>query len=240
MRLKNLHIKGYKNIADLPLDFTTKDGITLIIGNNGCGKSNIIEAISSIFAGLYENRVHKPDFDYSIVYELNGNNIDISLTGDQYKILVNGIEMSKTDLQNKRKEYLPENVIACYSGESLRLFDNYYRPYYERYIDAIKSADMIPALPMLYVNKYNIKIALLTLFFCDWTVYTDIADFCTNLLDIKKIKSVSFVNNKINIASWKEKNAIIQALKILYAVDDVDAIPKIITFNSMADLRERL
>lgn len=64
MRLKSLHIKGYKNIDDLSLDFTTKDGITLIIGNNGCGKSNIIEAISSIFAGLYENRVHKPDFDY--------------------------------------------------------------------------------------------------------------------------------------------------------------------------------
>ena len=89
MRLKNLHIKGYKNIDDLSLDFTHKDGITLIIGNNGCGKSNIIEAVSSIFAGLYENRVHKPDFDYSIVYELDGNNIEISLTGDIYKILVN-------------------------------------------------------------------------------------------------------------------------------------------------------
>ena len=29
MRLKSLHIKSYKNIDDLSLDFTTKDGITL-------------------------------------------------------------------------------------------------------------------------------------------------------------------------------------------------------------------
>ena len=240
MRLKKIHIIGYKNIADLPLDFTTKDGITLIIGNNGCGKSNIIEAISSIFAGLYENRVHKPDFDYSISYELNGNVIDISLSGDQYTILVNGEEMSKTDFQRKGKEYLPENVIACYSGESLRLFDNYYRPYYERYIDAIRTADKISALPMMYVNKYNIKIALLTLFFCDWTVYTDIANFCTNILQIKQIKSITFNNNKANIASWGKNNAVIHALEMMNAVESIDDIPKSSTFKSIADLRERL
>lgn len=240
MRLKSLHIKGYKNIADLPLDFTKKDGITLIIGNNGCGKSNIIEAISSIFAGLYENRVHKPDFDYSIVYEMNGNRIDISLTGDQYKILVNDVEMSKTDLQHKRKEYLPENVIACYSGESLRLFDNYYRPYYERYIDAIKSADKIPALPMLYVNKYNIKIALLTLFFCDWETNTDVADFCTNTLNIRRIKSVKFYYNNKNILSWK-RNAVVQMIENMNALNGKGFIsPDACEYTSFEEFKNKL
>lgn len=240
MRLKSLHIKGYKNIDDLSLDFTTKDGITLIIGNNGCGKSNIIEAISSIFAGLYEDKVHKTTFDYSIAYEINCNVINISLAGDQYKILVNDTVISKTEFQRRGKEYLPENVIACYSGESLRLFDNYYKPYYERYIDAIRTADKISALPMMYVNKYNIKIALLTLFFCDWTVYTDIANFCTNILQIKKIKSITFNNNKANIASWGKNNAVIHALEMMNAVESIDDIPKSSTFNSIADLRERL
>lgn len=240
MRLKSLHIKGYKNIADLPLDFTKKDGITLIIGNNGCGKSNIIEAISSIFAGLYENRVHKPDFDYSIVYEMNDNRIDISLTGDQYKILVNDVEMSKTDLQHKRKEYLPENVIACYSGESLRLFDNYYRPYYERYIDAIKSADKIPALPMLYVNKYNIKIALLTLFFCDWETNTDVADFCTNTLNIRRIKSVKFYYNNKNILSWK-RNAVVQMIENMNALNGKGFIsPDACEYTSFEEFKNKL
>lgn len=240
MRLKNIHIKGYKNIADLLLDFTTKDGITLIIGNNGCGKSNILEAISSIYAGLYENRVHNPNFDYSISYELNGNVIDISLAGDQYTIIVNGDEMSKTDFQRKGKEYLPENVIACYSGESLRLFDNFYRPYYERYIDAIKKADKIPALPMLYVNKYNIKIALLALFFCDWTVYTDIADFCTNKLNIKRIKSVKFHYNNKNILSWK-RNSVVQMIENMNAINGEGIIsPDACEYTSIGELKKKL
>ncbi len=239
MRLISLHIKGYKNIQDLPLDFSNKDGITLLIGNNGVGKSNIIEAISSIFAGLYENGVHKTEFDYSISYKLNGNLIEISLTGDQSRILVNSIEISKTDLQRKAKEYLPENVIACYSGESLRLFDCYYKSYYKQYIDAIRKEDKIPKLPMLYINKYNIKIALLTLFFCDWTANTDVANFCTNILHIKSIKNITFYNNIDNIRLWK-RNVVIQMMEYVNAVTHKNAIPKECTLNSSEELKQRL
>lgn len=239
MRLISLHIKGYKNIQDLPLDFSNKDGITLLIGNNGVGKSNIIEAISSIFAGLYENGVHKTEFDYSISYKLNGNLIEISLTGDQSRILVNSIEISKTDLQRKAKEYLPENVIACYSGESLRLFDCYYKSYYKQYIDAIRKEDKIPKLPMLYINKYNIKIALLTLFFCDWTANTDVANFCTNILHIKSIKNITFHNNIDNIHLWK-RNVVIQMMEYVNAVTHKNEIPKECTLNSSEELKQRL
>jgi predicted ATP-dependent endonuclease of OLD family len=240
MRLISLHIKGYKNIQDLPLDFSNKDGITLLIGNNGVGKSNIIEAISSIFAGLYENGVHKTEFDYSISYKLNGNLIEISLTGDQSRILVNSIEISKTDLQRKAKEYLPENLIACYSGESLRLFDNYYKPYYKQYIDAIRKEDKIPKLPMLYVNKYNIKIALLTLFFCDWTANTDVANFCTNILHIKDLKKIKFHYNNRNILSWK-RNAIVQMIENINAIDGKGFIsPDACEFNSINDFKQKL
>ena len=239
MRLISLHIKGYKNIQDLPLDFSNKDGITLLIGNNGVGKSNIIEAISSIFAGLYENGVHKTEFDYSISYKLNGNLIEISLTGNQSRILVNSIEISKTDLQRKAKEYLPENVIACYSGESLRLFDCYYKSYYKQYIDAIRKEDKIPKLPMLYINKYNIKIALLTLFFCDWTANTDVANFCTNILHIKSIKNITFYNNIDNIRLWK-RNVVIQMMEYVNAVTHKNEIPKECTLNSSEELKQRL
>ena len=239
MRLISLHIKGYKNIQDLPLDFSNKDGITLLIGNNGVGKSNIIEAISSIFAGLYKNGVHKTEFDYSISYKLNGNLMEISLTGDQSRILVNSIEISKTDLQRKAKEYLPENVIACYSGESLRLFDCYYKSYYKQYIDAIRKEDKIPKLPMLYINKYNIKIALLTLFFCDWTANTDVANFCTNILHIKSIKNITFYNNIDNIRLWK-RNVVIQMMEYVNAVTHKNEIPKECTLNSSEELKQRL
>lgn len=239
MRLISLHIKGYKNIQDLPLDFSNKDGITLLIGNNGAGKSNIVEAISSIFAGLYNNKLHKPNFDYALIYELNGNNINTTLIGGQYRIIVNDRELSQAEFQQKSKDFLPENVIACYSGESLRLFENYYKPYYKQYIDAIKKEDQIPTLPMLYVNKYNIKIALLTLFFCDWTANTDVANFCTNILHIKSIKNITFYNNIDNIRLWK-RNVVIQMMEYVNAVTHKNEIPKECTLNSSEELKQRL
>ena len=44
MRLKNLEIIGFKSFRDkVVLDFS--DGITAVVGPNGCGKSNIVDAI---------------------------------------------------------------------------------------------------------------------------------------------------------------------------------------------------
>ena len=85
-RLQYLKIENYKNIKRIEFDFSNKDGITVLIGNNGCGKSNILEALSSIFAGLYQNRLHKPDFDYIIRYSINNNAVEISLSGTAYSI----------------------------------------------------------------------------------------------------------------------------------------------------------
>lgn len=43
MKLKHLNILNYKNIAEASLDFA--DGVNCLIGNNGMGKTNILDAI---------------------------------------------------------------------------------------------------------------------------------------------------------------------------------------------------
>ena len=43
MKLENLSIINYKNIADAHLSFSPK--VNCLIGNNGMGKTNVLDAI---------------------------------------------------------------------------------------------------------------------------------------------------------------------------------------------------
>lgn len=80
MKLKELWIDGFKNLNDFKIDFTNKDGITVLIGNNGSGKSNILEAISEIFATLYTNK--KASSSLNLITDININFNDELTTED--------------------------------------------------------------------------------------------------------------------------------------------------------------
>lgn len=51
MKLRRLQIEGYKNIRSCDIEFTQSPLINAVIGSNGSGKSNLIEAILSILVG---------------------------------------------------------------------------------------------------------------------------------------------------------------------------------------------
>ena len=53
MKLLSVYIEKYKNLAGT-YDFTSQDGYIALIGENGSGKSNMLEAISLIFGKLYK------------------------------------------------------------------------------------------------------------------------------------------------------------------------------------------
>lgn len=219
-KLRELTISGYKNIQNLDISFKDQDGITVLIGNNGCGKSNIIEALSSIFAGLYQEKLHTPEFSYRIQYEILYHEIEI-VFDKEYVITVDNNQISKAALEKDKDIYLPKNVIACYSGEYLRLFENFYKPYYDNYITIVKKEEKIPSLPLLYINKYNLEIAILTLFYYDFSVFSDISDFCHKTLGIKKIKDITITfSNEKKILSWKE-NEVIRMIKLISNSDTI-------------------
>ena len=44
MKFKNLEINGFKSFSD-KTNFLIENGLTGIVGPNGCGKSNIVEAL---------------------------------------------------------------------------------------------------------------------------------------------------------------------------------------------------
>lgn len=82
VRLKYLWIEDFKNLKNFEIDFEKGDGLTMLIGTNGSGKSNILEAISAIFFDAYDNRCRISckyllcyEKENQVVYIANINNI---------------------------------------------------------------------------------------------------------------------------------------------------------------------
>lgn len=88
--------------------------VSAIIGNNGSGKSNILEALTQIFSAVYNGK--SVDFRYKICYSIYDDNFEISnLAGVQF--LKNGKKLGKQD----RRSSLPRGIFLYYCGETDRL-----------------------------------------------------------------------------------------------------------------------
>lgn len=163
MKLKKLYIKQYKNLKDFTIDFESGNGLSILVGNNGSGKSNVLEAISGIFANAYSAKAtHK--FVYYLIYEIKGSKVKLEQTIYRCQYYVNGKVRSIKEIINQG--LLPTNVIAMYSGEDKRWWHSYYEPFYFKYTKAITSGNGNALTPkMYYINKYYWDIALLSLIY---------------------------------------------------------------------------
>ena len=91
MRLKSLEIKGFKSFADKTI-VSFDEGITGIIGPNGCGKSNIIDSIRWVIGEQKISALRSENLD-SLVF--NGSKTrsassmaEVSLTFENTKNLL--------------------------------------------------------------------------------------------------------------------------------------------------------
>lgn len=176
MRLLKLYIEDYKNIKDQEFDFSLNSGYITLIGENGSGKSNLLEAISLIFNGLLNNKVIP--FSYKIEYEIDGQ---------KYQRGKRSAKINDETVAEKEMSY-PSSVIACYSGEDLRLWHDAYEDYHMHYFNmAIKNEFTIPKL--LYINRYCWEIAFIALMCA--ADRPEISSFLKHNLNIKNIEDVT-------------------------------------------------
>ncbi|MCK4838541.1 MAG: AAA family ATPase [Desulfobulbaceae bacterium] len=121
MQLKKVYVDGYKNLIQTSVEVQSADIPLAIIGNNGTGKSNLIEALLHIFVGLYYD--NPPDFNFHLEYEAHNKNISITRRIDEnvYTVRVDGREWSWSYFKRRIRETeqmppFPALVFSYYSG----------------------------------------------------------------------------------------------------------------------------
>lgn len=173
MKLNLLRINGYKNLHTKAIfdDIDTCQNYLALIGLNGSGKSNVLEGISKIFASLYSGT--STGFSYEIRYHLDGNNIVI-VDG---ALQSGGTPIKKKDIIN----FLPEQVIACYSGEERRLWEDVYETFYFDFFRKVLGKAPATRPNMLYLNKYSWNLALIALMCSE---KQSVKDFLKEVLNI--------------------------------------------------------
>lgn len=222
MKIKHLQIKNYKN---LDADLAHESDLIAIIGNNGSGKSNMLEAISQIFRSLYRNS-YKIDFDYSIEYITSKNNkVRIDKKGSARNFHVDDKPMVDISV------YLPQKVVAIYSGEADRLYGDCYGPFYLEFVRNINKASAqgtdYSNLPrMLYLNKFYWHLSLLSLLVSD---APDNKRFIKEVLKIDSVEKIKFDFQKKNYAEYND-NLALQFVKEIDSKDEyeVDELKKVL------------
>ncbi|MFI8556888.1 AAA family ATPase [Pseudomonas putida] len=149
MQLLRIRIPSFRNLHDLDITFATHLQVAadlpsdappksirshVLIGQNGTGKSNLIEALITIFRDVDLDR--EAAFDYTLEYSIRGHFVRIEADSAKQKrpfVWVDGDRVSqeyltKNDPPDKEKpdrrrgpRLLPTHIFAYYSGRNERI-----------------------------------------------------------------------------------------------------------------------
>lgn len=150
MQLQRICIPIFRNLRDLDISFESHlqpaVGVAAdaplksirshaLIGQNGTGKSNLIEALITIFRDVDLDR--EAAFDYTLEYSIRGHNVRIKADIAKQKrpfVWVDD-EVETQGFLLKNRELLPAHVFAYYSGRNERieaLFQEHQRRFNQR------------------------------------------------------------------------------------------------------------
>lgn len=224
MKIEYLEVRSrFKNLNQVRVEFDKDNLMTVIVGCNGSGKSNVLEALVSIFRNL--DLGEAPPFSYVIRYRLGGGDNGRWITVDadpargtlakQYVIIVEK-ELKEGKFQSKQPvplskvkrskegtaDYLPNYLFAYYSGPSDRL-ENYFRKhrtdFYRKLLkNEIDLKDDIR--PLFYAKPFHSQFVLLAFFLSQQNDKEK--TFLREQLGIEGLDSVHFVMRK---PEWAKK-----------------------------------
>ncbi|WP_336033137.1 AAA family ATPase [Acinetobacter bereziniae] len=167
----------FKNLKNVTIDFNEAQWVTVVIGWNGTGKSNVLEALAIIFRDLITKK-RTPAFAFQLRYYIGSGenqriiNIDADPDREKDTFLIHVAERDDIQLSsnanflnnadnnplgkaikltaffNCEEKYLPRYVFSYYSGESARMHE-IFRPYLENYDSKLRNGED-PGLKRLF------------------------------------------------------------------------------------------
>ena len=195
MRIDWLRLPAYRNLRDFEINFDETQPTTVLLGHNGSGKSNLIEAIVEIFRELDSGK--PASFAYAMRYICNGAAIEINSNPEAKRrltITVDSASISQTEFNKHKDAWLPQYIFGYYSGWSSRLerqFDEKTRRYY---YDVLKSPDNdMPLRRFFFCRKEYSQLVLLAFFLVD---DPKVKKLLSDFLQIESFETALFVMNK--------------------------------------------
>ncbi len=151
MKLISLKILSeFRNLNGLELKFNAQTNTYVLIGNNGAGKSSLLEAVSSIFYSLYQGGETRFEFNFTLTYDFEGHKVEIS------NLEETGVSLKVDDTIVDRagiEPFMPQRVVCNYSGEEMRISERYYQPLWKQYESRLKDVTGFNPLRMVFVDK---------------------------------------------------------------------------------------
>lgn len=168
----------------------THFGRHAIIGQSGSGKSNLIEAIVTIFRDL--ELKDKTPFGYVLEYQCRVYHIQVTEEPDQRaQVVIDGDKRSAIYLSDHARQYLPAHVFAYYSGRSERI-KVLFQPHQKRFYDALLEGNDELMRCLFYCRNVHSQFVLLAYLMGDDSECLQILSD----LNISTLDSVLFVLKK--------------------------------------------
>lgn len=203
MRIVRLYIKRFKNLKNFEITFNPKEPITVLVGRNGSAKSNVIEALVTIFRNLETRQASL--FEYELDYFIDGARVEIK--NDSSGVRKETVTMpGGSDKENPRNR-LPKYTVGFYSGENNRLGPIFQPMEYQYYLRAIGSKkarrterNINDQRPFILARPIHSQIALVSFLIAE---ENEGRKFLKERLDIDEIDSILIRLHKPDWATGK-------------------------------------
>lgn len=221
MKVVKLTLHEFKNLTDLSARFDENELTTVVMGRNGTGKSNLIEALILIFRHL--DLGEPPPFKYEIEYVCRGYRVHVDADPERLtrrvQVSIDGERLAFSRFLKDAKKYLPNHVFGYYSGSSNRT-ESHFEAHQERFYKDLMAGIDEPLRPLFYARLVHSQFALLAFFNeQDQTIL----DFLKEHLRIEDLDHVLFVMRKPDWDSrggdlrfWNARGTVRKLLDALY------------------------